>query len=213
MATVDFSRYRRIVQRFWDPEPTNDTAVDQPVWCLGSSYTLAESARLAETSVSPVLLPSSSASFDAGSRSAERPEPPRDQPEACPETDPSSHPPAPRSDGHDGEGGWPPLFLDDFEAKLWMTYRSGFEPIPRSSHPDAFSALSFSMKMKSQLADQNGFSSDSGWGCMIRSGQSLLANAMSIQRLGRSTVYFLGPAPMPALTGGYRLAKEQTQSR
>ncbi|KAJ2989178.1 hypothetical protein NUW58_g3602 [Xylaria curta] len=41
------------------------------------------------------------------------------------------------------------------------------------------------MRIKTQLSDQTGFASDSGWGCMIRSGQSLLANAMAIQRLGR----------------------------
>jgi cysteine protease ATG4 len=66
-----------------------------------------------------------------------------------------------------------------------MTYRSEFEPIPRSTNPQAASALSLSMRLKSQLGDQSPFSSDSGWGCMIRSGQSLLANAIAMVRLGR----------------------------
>lgn len=40
MANVDLGRYRRIVQMFWDPEPSNDTTQDQPVWCLGEQYQL-----------------------------------------------------------------------------------------------------------------------------------------------------------------------------
>ncbi|CAG9949450.1 unnamed protein product [Clonostachys rosea f. rosea IK726] len=79
-----------------------------------------------------------------------------------------------------------PRDLDDFESKFWMTYRFEFEPIARSSDPKARSSLSLSMRIKSQLGgDQTGFSSDSGWGCMIRSGQSLLANSIAILRLGR----------------------------
>lgn len=66
-----------------------------------------------------------------------------------------------------------------------MTYRTGFEVIPRSTDPKAAAALSFAMRLKTSFGDQTGFSSDTGWGCMIRSGQSLLANAILITRLGR----------------------------
>ncbi|KAI8627533.1 hypothetical protein F5Y19DRAFT_486769 [Xylariaceae sp. FL1651] len=168
-TTVDIGR--RIVQMFWDPEPTNDVIRDQPVWCLGSVYRL-------NNSPSPKREPPSD------------PEAPAKETVHLPETPPDSisssfdeslaYEEAPR------DGGWPPAFLDDFESRIWMTYRSEFDPIPRSRDPKALAALSFSMRLKTQLSDQNGFASDSGWGCMIRSGQSLLANAMVIQRLGRA---------------------------
>lgn len=83
------------------------------------------------------------------------------------------------------DGGWPVAFLDDFESKLRFSYRAGFPVIPRSEDPKASSSMSFSVRLRSQLSDQGGFSSDTGWGCMIRSGQSLLANSMVILRLSR----------------------------
>lgn len=46
-------------------------------------------------------------------------------------------------------------FLDDFSSLYWFTYRNRFPPFANSS-----------------------LSSDMGWGCMIRSGQMLLCNAI-----------------------------------
>ncbi|ORE11892.1 hypothetical protein BCV72DRAFT_196802 [Rhizopus microsporus var. microsporus] len=57
---------------------------------------------------------------------------------------------------------WPPDFYDDFTSRLWMTYRHNYPPIRPSSHK-----------------------TDIGWGCMLRSGQSLLANTLIIHFLGR----------------------------
>lgn len=174
-TTLDMGR--RIVQMFWDPEPTNDLVKDQPVWCLGASYKLNNSnaPRNAESTSSP--------------NEASTAKPPLQAPTKLPETPPDSisssfdsslaYEDAPK------DGGWPPAFLDDFESRIWMTYRSEFEPIAKSRDPKALAALSFSMRLKTQLSDQAGFASDSGWGCMIRSGQSLLANAMVMERFGR----------------------------
>ncbi|XP_024536428.1 cysteine protease ATG4A isoform X1 [Selaginella moellendorffii] len=53
-------------------------------------------------------------------------------------------------------------FLLDFSSRIWITYRQGFEAIGESK-----------------------FTSDVGWGCMIRSGQMLFAQALVCHRLGR----------------------------
>jgi len=84
----------------------------------------------------------------------------------------------------DNDLGWPSDFLDDFESRIWMTYRSGFPSIAKSSDPAASAAMSLTTKLRN-LGNQGGFTSDTGWGCMIRSGQSLLANTVAILRLGR----------------------------
>lgn len=54
-------------------------------------------------------------------------------------------------------------FLEDFGSRLWMTYRSGFPLIAPSQ-----------------------YTCDAGWGCMLRSGQMILANTFITQELGRS---------------------------
>lgn len=211
IAAVDLGRYRRILQMFWDPEPTNDRERNVPVWCLGCQYTLtksppagreapASSQRRGDGATTPPSQdyvkpevpvgepgPSSSPSAAGLSAAAVTPTPPDSASSSFDSSlaYDSSSPASGASSGAD-DGGWPPAFLDDFESRIWMTYRSEFASIPRSTDPRAVLALSMTMRIKSQLlVDQNGFSSDSGWGCMIRSGQSLLANAMLVNRLGR----------------------------
>ncbi|ORY94138.1 hypothetical protein BCR43DRAFT_443653 [Syncephalastrum racemosum] len=57
---------------------------------------------------------------------------------------------------------WPPEFYEDWLTKLWMTYRHNYPPIRPSN-----------------------YTTDIGWGCMLRSGQSLLANTLLIHFLHR----------------------------
>ncbi|KAF3796986.1 putative cysteine protease atg4 [Colletotrichum gloeosporioides] len=186
MAAVDLGRYRRIVQIFWDPEPTNDHRIDLPVWCLGRSYNLSTKAGKEKSSrgQTPPTTDTASSQTNVNDPS---PVPPALGPETPPDSVSSSFSSSLAYDDDYSlqDGGWPAAFLNDFESKFWMTYRSEFEPIAKSTDPRASSALSLSMRIKSQLVDQSGFSSDSGWGCMIRSGQMLLANAMAITNLGR----------------------------
>ncbi|KAE8362964.1 putative cysteine protease atg4 [Aspergillus caelatus] len=82
--------------------------------------------------------------------------------------------------------GWPAAFISDFESKIWMTYRSDFPPIPRPDNDEANHSMTLTVRLRTQLMDPQGFTSDTGWGCMIRSGQSLLANAMLTLCLGRA---------------------------
>lgn len=219
MAKVDLGRYRRIVQMFWDPEPTNDTSLDQPVWCLGRSYKLKIKPEVQPTDVTknqaspddhnkiPLPAPSQSDSSDVDPNSAVMVSAPNalaTPPESTSSSFSSSL--AYEEPGQD-EGRWPQGFIDDFESRLWMTYRSDFDVIPKSPDPRSASTMSLSMRIKSQLGDQTGYSSDSGWGCMIRSGQSLLANTILSLRLGRGKHVAASSFPRPEmLTRRGRLA-------
>jgi cysteine protease ATG4 len=179
---------RRIFQKIWDPEPINDRTVNDPVWCLGCSYTLDT-----KTYGAPRLTASTPpADTTDTTETADTPQPPVPTTRTSPTPDTPPHSAASSFESSlayeepGQDGGWPPAFLDDFESRIWMTYRTGFEMIPRSEDPKASSALSFAMRLKTSFGEQTGgFSSDTGWGCMIRSGQSLLANALLITRLGR----------------------------
>ncbi len=52
--------------------------------------------------------------------------------------------------------------MEDFTSKIWFTYRKEFEEFKGTK-----------------------LNTDCGWGCMIRSGQMILANALLIQKLTR----------------------------
>jgi hypothetical protein len=55
--------------------------------------------------------------------------------------------------------------LADCCARVWLSYRTGMEPFG--------------------IEPEGGLRSDVGWGCMVRSGQMLLANALVLLALGR----------------------------
>ena len=89
---------------------------------------------------------------------------------------------------------WPPEFLDDFESRIWMTYRTDFTPIPRSPEnskglllKSPAAALQYAGKLLRGQGEEE-FSSDVGWGCMIRSAQSVLANTLITLHLGRGRI-------------------------
>ena len=174
MSSVDFGRYKRIVQAFWDPEPKNDDTSGSCIWCLGREYATRYTPNGSHDPESeakrhkPVLNGQDSHQDAKRIKLAATNGIPAGEPEA---------------QSHDSEAdrGWPLEFLDDCESRLWFTYRSNFTAIKKSS--DA--SMTLSVRLRS-LGDQGGFTSDTGWGCMIRSGQSLLANALVMLQLGRS---------------------------
>ena len=186
MNNVDIGRYsKRIVQYLWDPEPTNNDTPSSPLWCLGHCYTPA-ARPFSESSCASASSPDSSSASNISSseRDAHASETSSLEQESCDnsfEEVKRSDTPLARPDHEE----WPRAFLDDFESRIWLTYRSGFAPIPKSQDPKAVSTMSLSVRFKSQFGSQDGFTSDSGWGCMIRSGQCLLANALLLMRLGR----------------------------
>jgi cysteine protease ATG4 len=189
MTTVD--RYKRIVQYFWDPEPSVDTASDAPIWCLGKEYNI--TARPLPTSTAANSLHQDNKSARAIQPQPVHPVTPPDSTASSIESD-LTHSESANGD----DGGWPSGFLDDFEARIWLTYRSNFPLIPKSQDPKAVSSMSLAVRFRSQLVEPAGFTSDTGWGCMIRSGQSLLANALVMLRMGRGRTQF-----HPLDYGGY----------
>ena len=184
MTSVDLRRYSRIVQYFWDPEPKNDDVSGSSIWCLGKEYTSRpNSGRGSSISLEPT---------ENGIKSPFSTEQASQEALAVANgTGPnggSAGLSSPESSQGRKYGEWPVDFLDDFESRIWMTYRSNFPPIKKSLDPTALSSMSLSVRLRSQLVDHGGFTSDTGWGCMIRSGQSLLANALVFLRLGRGKI-------------------------
>ena len=160
MAGVDLAKYKRMVQGFFDPEPRNDRAPDNPIWCLGVKY-------------------------DSQQQSPSN-QPPSTGFEHSPQTN-GDHDHEVHSESipvvagvKDHAADWPVGFLDDHEARFWITYRSNMPPIAKSLSAN----VTLSVRLRN-WTDKDGFTSDTGWGCMIRSGQSLLANSLSILKLGR----------------------------
>lgn len=58
-----------------------------------------------------------------------------------------------------------PTFIEDFESRIWCTYRRDFQIIPSSY-----------------------YTSDMGWGCMHRTAQMTLAQAFLFHYLGRGNL-------------------------
>ena len=65
-----------------------------------------------------------------------------------------------------------PRVVHDVQSRFWFTYRNGFVPMEGTS-----------------------YTSDAGWGCMLRSGQMILAQALVVLLAGRK--WRRGDAPLP----------------
>ncbi|KAF2743696.1 autophagy-related protein-like protein 4 [Sporormia fimetaria CBS 119925] len=174
---------RNLVRTFYDPLPTCDSST--PIWCLGRRYDPPSARTTQDSTTSTTTTASPSESTPASPPLQQtRPPPPKEEDSWIR----TSREESDRKEAQNGPdpaqyGGWPHAFLDDFESRIWMTYRSGFLPIQKSQDPKATAAMSFRVRM--QNLAQSAFTSDTGFGCMIRSAQCILANALLNQRLGR----------------------------
>jgi cysteine protease ATG4 len=155
-----------------DPMPTNTH--NDAIWCLGQrydSFPASPSSDSAQPQSSLPSVPTSTSSTEATPPNATTPQK-EDEFESIQVPEATN------------DNAWPPAFLDDLESRIWLTYRSNFSQIAKSVDPDASSSLTFRTRLLS-LGNTQGFTSDTGWGCMIRSAQSLLANTLQILDLGR----------------------------
>lgn len=175
MNSTDIERCKkRIVQYLWDPEPKNDEEPGSPIWCLGARYSPPEQ-RITpheESSRTQEALPSDTE---------------KDCPQSRTLTSQVHRNGRQTSTTSISTPDWPEPFLLDFESKIWMTYRSNFTPIAKDTSREGNQSLTMGVRLRSQFIETQGFTTDTGWGCMIRSGQSLLVNAMAIATLGRGT--------------------------
>ncbi|KAI0770923.1 peptidase family C54-domain-containing protein [Trametes elegans] len=113
------------------------------------------------------------------------------------QSDPSLSQSLPASAGpsKDPSKNWPPVFYADFTSRIWLTYRSQFFPIrdttlaaldaELSDNPTVLPSSPPTKKWNWPLGGEKGWTTDAGWGCMLRTGQSLLANALLHIHLGR----------------------------
>lgn len=191
MNNVD---YKRLVRYFYDPAPRFDGESGASIWLLGKEYASTPPQSIITTDREDVVeVESSTDSRDPSEATAST----LDEQEQLKDL---SHRDSiddvhrvegqnlPSLSNDPSDGGWPHAFIDDFESRIWMTYRNNFPPIPRSQDPSANSSMTFAVRLRN-FTEKEGFTSDTGWGCMIRSGQSLLANALMMLQLGRDWRY------------------------
>jgi cysteine protease ATG4 len=187
----EITRYgKRFMKMFYDPMPTNDDLSGAPIWCLGRRYESQPPPSIPSANSSPSLVASSATHISEPASSVCEDDRRINDPPVIVDR-PAADEVAKEEQQQADDGGWPAPFLDDFESRIWMTYRSAFQSIPRSQDPKASGALTFAVRLRTQLGQAEGFSSDTGWGCMIRSGQSLLANALQITSLGRGELWHM----------------------
>ena len=85
--------------------------------------------------------------------------------------------------------------FDDVYSRMWVSYRTKFEPIAKAAggpqplgfvHSMLFTEnIGSTLSNPRSLINNDTYTTDVGWGCMIRTSQTLLANAYQLLLLGR----------------------------
>lgn len=174
------SGFQRVVQLFWDKDLEN-TDHENPIVVLGNIYSFKQDSPRED---------------DQSDISAETR--PNETPEKALQADKSisefknyfqsfgiTGNNTPSIEKEKESNKWPQEFIDDVYTRIWLTYRTKFAPINRDE--DGSSPISLHNLIRGQNYDLNSeyFTTDCGWGCMIRTGQTLLANALLNLHLGR----------------------------
>lgn len=174
------SGFQRVVQLFWDKDLEN-TDHENPIVVLGNIYSFKQDS------------PREDAQSDTSAETR-----PNETPEKAHQADISisefknyfqsfgitgNNTPSIKKEKESNK--WPQEFIDDVYTRIWLTYRTKFAPINRDE--DGPSPISLHNLIRGQNYDLNSeyFTTDCGWGCMIRTGQTLLANALLNLHLGR----------------------------
>ncbi|KAF8329096.1 uncharacterized protein EI90DRAFT_2924394 [Cantharellus anzutake] len=171
----------RVVRYFLDSDVAQPDKCVDPIWILGVEHPGYDPSSLILREIPTRLRRDSTDSASIISRHSTR----RDN-SGSSSIDRSQLAPSPGKQVQPRDLGWPASFYDDFTSRIWLTYRSQFSAIRDHS------LLSLGRPMPSTSppkrwvwGGEKSWTSDSGWGCMLRTGQSLLANALIHLQLGR----------------------------
>jgi cysteine protease ATG4 len=191
-----------VVTLFWGPDSTKTPA--SPIFCLGQVYDTRSISPFHDLSQTSVPSPSDMSQTKSN-------EPPSEVLEEISKSEIkemiNNDSQTSSNDPNKEESDAPPEFLNDLESRISFTYRSNFPPIPRQQDASLLDNMLFTFKKFEGHATEEGLTTDDGWGCMIRTGQSLLANTLQISELGRGKQAFWFPVKLNI----YRLEARNTR--
>lgn len=192
----------RVVRYFLDSDVAQPDKCTDPIWILGVEHQGYDPSLALREVPSTRIRRDSTDSASIISRQSNRREH-----SGSSSFDRSQVSPSPGKQPQLREIGWPSTFYDDFTSRIWLTYRSHYSairdhplsslglPVPLSLETmpvmsDFFWERSTEMSGTSPpkrwgWGGEKTWTSDSGWGCMLRTGQSLLANTLIHLHLSR----------------------------
>jgi hypothetical protein len=111
-------------------------------------------------------------------------------------------------------------FLCDLRSRVWITYRRGFPAIAsdadraaraeEAASPNGVSVSASVPSASTAYGRPYQYTTDAGWGCTLRVGQMLLANALSFHFFGRG---YRRRKPVPGVPRGRQGARPARRAR